>query len=198
TTTFRVTVGMIHGDEGQVFFKGEEISSLPMFQRARRGIGYLPQETSVFRGLTVRENLLAILETVPASPIEVASRLEDLIEEFGLRRVIESKASVLSGGEKRRLEVARAMITRPSLMLLDEPFSGVDPIAVQDLQAIIQHLKKRGIAVLLTDHNVRETLNATDHSYIIYDGRIIAQGTKQEILNDENARRYYLGDKFEM
>ncbi|MEM7168048.1 MAG: LPS export ABC transporter ATP-binding protein [Planctomycetota bacterium] len=198
TTTFRMTMGMIRADQGQVFFKSEEISSLPMYQRARRGMGYLPQESSVFRGLTVAENLMAILEAQKMSPVERTSRLDELITEFGLERVVDSKAGVLSGGEKRRLEVARALITRPALMLLDEPFSGVDPIAVSDLQEIILHLKRKGIGILLTDHNVRETLNTTDQSFIIYDGRIIAQGSKEEILADPNARRYYLGEKFEM
>ncbi len=198
TTTFRMTVGMIRADEGQVFFKNEEISSLPMYQRARRGMGYLPQETSVFRGLTVEQNLMAILETQALSSVERRTRLEELLGEFGLEKVAHSKASVLSGGEKRRLEVSRALITRPALILLDEPFSGVDPIAVAELQEIIRHLKQKGIGILLTDHNVRETLNTTDRSFIIYDGRIIAQGSKSEILADENARRYYLGEKFEM
>lgn len=198
TTTFRMTMGMIRADQGQVFFKGEEISSLPMFQRARRGMGYLPQETSVFRGLTVDENLMAIIETQPISTAERRARLAELLDEFGLDRVSASKAAVLSGGEKRRLEVARALITRPSLILLDEPFSGVDPIAVSDLQEIILHLKRKGIGVLLTDHNVRETLNTTDQSFIIYDGKIIAHGSKEEILADADARRYYLGERFEM
>lgn len=198
TTTFRMTMGMIRAEQGQVFLKGEEISSLPMYQRARRGMGYLPQESSVFRGLTVRENLLAILETQPLTGSERASRLDELLAEFGLEKVRDSRAGVLSGGEKRRLEVARALISRPTLMLLDEPFSGVDPIAVSDLQDIILHLKRKGIGVLVTDHNVRETLNTTDQSFIIFDGRIIAQGSKDEILADPNARRYYLGEKFEM
>ncbi|MFQ5653346.1 MAG: LPS export ABC transporter ATP-binding protein, partial [Planctomycetota bacterium] len=198
TTTFRMTIGMIRADQGQVFFKGEEISSLPMYQRARKGMGYLPQETSVFRGLSVWQNLLAILETQPVSQLEKEARLDELITEFGLERVVNTRAAVLSGGEKRRLEVARALISNPTLILLDEPFSGVDPIAVSDLQEIIQHLKRKGIGILLTDHNVRETLNATDRSFIIYDGRIIAHGTKEEILADPNARRYYLGEKFAM
>ena len=198
TTTFRMTMGMVKPDHGQVFFNAEEISSLPMYQRARRGMGYLPQEPSVFRGLTVKQNLTAILETQPLSAEERRQRLAELLAEFGLEKVAQSKSSVLSGGEKRRLEVARALITRPSLILLDEPFSGVDPIAVSDLQEIILHLKRKGIGVLLTDHNVRETLNTTDESYIIYDGKIIAHGTKETILQDANARRYYLGEKFEM
>lgn len=198
TTTFRMTMGMIHADEGQVFFGGEEISSLPMYMRSRRGMGYLPQESSIFRGMSVRENLMSILETQPMTRTEQNQRHDELIDEFGLQRVVDSNASVLSGGEKRRLEVARALITDPQLILLDEPFSGVDPIAVSDLQEIILHLKNKGIGILLTDHNVRETLNTTDESFIIYDGRIIAHGNKDEILQDQNARRYYLGDKFEM
>ncbi len=198
TTTFRMTMGMIRADQGQVFFNGEEISTLPMYQRARRGMGYLPQETSVFRGLTTRENLAAILETRPLSEPERADRLENLIEDFGLQRVADSRAEVLSGGEKRRLEVARALISDPSLILLDEPFSGVDPIAVADLQQVIRYLSDQGIGVLLTDHNVRDTLNVCDRSFIIYDGRIIAQGDREEILKDADARRYYLGEQFSM
>ncbi|MEO2150893.1 MAG: LPS export ABC transporter ATP-binding protein, partial [bacterium] len=170
TTTFRMAMGMIRSDQGQVFFNGEEISNLPMYQRARRGMGYLPQETSVFRGLTVRQNLTAILETRPLSEPERNARREQLIDEFKLNRVADSKAEFLSGGEKRRLEVARALVTEPDLILLDEPFSGVDPIAVADLQNMIRFLADRGIGVLLTDHNVRETLNVCDRSFIIYDG----------------------------
>lgn len=198
TTTFRMTMGMIRSDQGQVFFNGEEISTLPMYQRARRGMGYLPQETSVFRGLTTRQNLAAILETRPLSEPERADRLENLIEDFGLQRVADSRGEVLSGGEKRRLEVARALISEPSLILLDEPFSGVDPIAVADLQQVIRYLSDQGIGVLLTDHNVRDTLNVCDRSFIIYDGRIIAQGDQEEILKDSDARRYYLGEQFSM
>ncbi|MFN0058011.1 MAG: LPS export ABC transporter ATP-binding protein [Planctomycetota bacterium] len=198
TTSFRMTMGMVRPDNGHVFFGGEEISALPMYQRAQRGMGYLPQESSVFRGLSVRDNLLAILETRPLSPAERIDRLEELVQEFGLERVLESQSSVLSGGERRRLEVARSLITNPTLILLDEPFSGVDPIAVSDLQEVIFHLKQKGIGILLTDHNVRETLATTDRSYIIYDGRIIAHGDKDEILADPNARRYYLGERFEM
>ncbi|MDE0959484.1 MAG: LPS export ABC transporter ATP-binding protein [Planctomycetota bacterium] len=198
TTTFRMTMGMIRSDQGQVFFNGEEISNLPMYQRARRGMGYLPQETSVFRGLSVRQNLTAILETLPLSQPERQVRLEQLIEEFKLNRVADSKAEFLSGGEKRRLEVARALVTEPDLILLDEPFSGVDPIAVADLQNMIRFLAEQGIGVLLTDHNVRETLDVCDRSFIIYDGRIIAQGNQEQILQDADARRYYLGEQFSM
>lgn len=191
-------MGLIRSDQGQVFFNGEEISNLPMYQRARRGMGYLPQDTSVFRGLTVRQNLIAILETRPLSEPERNVRLGELIEEFGLSRVAESRAEFLSGGEKRRLEVARALVSEPDLILLDEPFSGVDPIAVADLQKMIRTLSERGIGVLLTDHNVRETLSVCDRSFIIYDGRIIAQGDQDQILQDADARRYYLGEQFSM
>ena len=191
-------MGLIRSDQGQVFFNGEEISNLPMYQRARRGMGYLPQDTSVFRGLTVRQNLIAILETRPLSEPERNVRLGELIEEFGLARIADSKAEFLSGGEKRRLEVARALVSEPDLILLDEPFSGIDPIAVADLQKMIRTLSERGIGVLLTDHNVRETLNVCDRSFIIYDGRIIAQGDQDQILKDADARRYYLGEQFSM
>ena len=198
TTTFRMTIGMIPADEGTISFLGHDITRWPMYRRARLGMGYLSQEPSVFRGLTVEANLTAILETTPLSPAERVRRRDELIEEFGLGRLLRSRAAVLSGGEKRRLEIARALITEPSLILLDEPFSGVDPIAVADIQQIIFRLKQRGIGILLTDHNVRETLNTTDRSFIILDGKIIAQGTKDEILADPNARRYYLGESFRM
>ena len=198
TTTFRMTVGMVSPDEGSIVFLGEDVTRWPMFRRARLGMGYLSQEPSVFRGLTVEANLSAILETTHLRPAERVRRRDELIEEFGLGRLLRSRAAVLSGGEKRRLEIARALITEPSLILLDEPFSGVDPIAVSDIQQIIFRLKERGIGILLTDHNVRETLNTTDRSFIILDGKIIAQGGKDEILADANARRYYLGESFRM
>jgi lipopolysaccharide export system ATP-binding protein len=198
TTTFRMTVGMIPADEGMIVFLGHDVTRWPMYKRARLGMGYLSQEPSVFRGLTVEQNLTAILETTPLRPAERVRKRDELIEEFGLGRLLRSRAAVLSGGEKRRLEIARALITEPSLILLDEPFSGVDPIAVADIQQIIFRLKQRGIGILLTDHNVRETLNTTDRSFIILDGKIIAHGTKEEILADPNARRYYLGESFRM
>ncbi len=198
TTTFRMTIGMIPADEGSICFLGQDVTRWPMFRRARLGMGYLSQEPSVFRGLTVEANLTAILETTSLTPAERVRRRDELVEEFGLGRLLRSKAAVLSGGEKRRLEIARALITEPSLILLDEPFSGVDPVAVADIQQIIFRLKGRGIGVLLTDHNVRETLNTTDRSFIILDGKIIAHGTKEEILADPNARRYYLGESFRM
>jgi len=198
TTTFRMTIGMIPADEGSIAFLSHDVTLYPMYRRARLGMGYLSQEPSVFRGLTVEANLTAILETTPLHPAERVRRRDELVEEFGLGRLLRSRAAVLSGGEKRRLEIARALITEPKLILLDEPFSGVDPIAVNDIQQIIFRLKQRGIGILLTDHNVRETLNTTDRSFIILDGKIIAQGTKEEILADPNARRYYLGESFRM
>ncbi len=198
TTSFRMTIGMIPADEGAIRFLGREVTRMPMFRRARLGMGYLSQESSVFRRLTVEDNLNAILETTPLSPGERVRRRDELVEEFGLGRLLRSKAEVLSGGEKRRLEIARSLITEPKLILLDEPFSGVDPIAVSEIRHIIFRLKQKGIGILLTDHNVRETLATTDKSYIILDGKIIAQGNKAEILSDPLARKYYLGEDFEM
>jgi len=198
TTTFRMTTGMITPDEGRVSFFGQDISRLPMYRRARLGMGYLSQETSVFRGLTVEENLEAILQIMPLTRRERQRRKEELMTEFGLAHLAHSRASVLSGGEKRRLEIARSLITNPRLLLLDEPFSGVDPIAVAEIQEIIYRLRDRGMAILLTDHNVRETLNTTNKSYIIYEGKIIAEGSRDEILANPAARKYYLGEKFTM
>ena len=199
TTTFRMSIGMIGADEGSIRFNGREVANMPMYKRARLGMGYLSQESSVFRGLTVEQNLNAILETTALRHSERVRLRDELVTEFGLEKLRGSKASVLSGGEKRRLEIARALITSPKLILLDEPFSGVDPIAVSDIQQIIFRLREeRGISILLTDHNVRETLNTTDRSFIILDGRIIAQGNRDEILSDKNARRHYLGEKFSM
>ena len=198
TTTFRMTIGMVTPDEGKIHFDGHEATHLPMYRRARLGMGYLSQESSVFRGLTTEQNLNAILELTPLSKKERVRRRDELVEEFGLGKLLHSKAAVLSGGEKRRLEIGRALIMKPKLILLDEPFSGVDPIAVQEIQHIIHRLKERGIGVLLTDHNVRETLSTTDRSFIILDGRIIAQGSQEDILSDPNARKYYLGERFRM
>ncbi len=198
TTTFRMTIGLIAPDEGSIRFKGEPVTKLPMYKRARLGMGYLSQEPSVFRGLTVAQNLNAILETTSLGYAERIRKRDELVEEFGLGKLLHSRAAVLSGGEKRRLEIARALITDPKLILLDEPFSGVDPIAVSDIQEIIFRLRDRGIGILVTDHNVRETLNTTDRSFIILDGRIIACGDREQILSNENARKYYLGEKFTM
>lgn len=198
TTTFRMTIGMITADEGRIHFFDRDVTRLPMYRRARLGMGYLSQESSVFRRLTVEQNLNAILETTPLSSGDRVRRRDELVEEFGLGRLLRSKAEVLSGGEKRRLEIARALITEPSLILLDEPFSGVDPIAVSEIRQIIFRLRDRGIGVLLTDHNVRETLATTDMSFIILDGKIIAQGDRDTILSDPLARQYYLGEDFHM
>lgn len=198
TTTFRMTIGMISPDEGKVQFFGQNITRLPMYKRARLGMGYLSQETSVFRGLTVEDNLEAILECTSYTRRERKRRKEELLEEFGLTNLVYSQAAVLSGGEKRRLEIARSLITNPRLLLLDEPFSGVDPIAVSEIQQIIYKLRDKGIGILVTDHNVRETLTTTNKSYIIYEGKILAHGSCDEILANDSARKYYLGENFSM
>ena len=198
TTSFRITVGMIEPDDGVVVFAGEDISHLPMYQRARRGIGYLSQEPSIFQRLTVQQNLLAILETI--AHLSKSARLEradELMARFGLEVNAQQLARTLSGGERRKLEIARALITNPRLLLLDEPFSGVDPIAVKDLQRAILKLRdERSISILLTDHNVRETLTVTDRSYILDEGTVLRQGTPKELITDEIVRRTYLGDTF--
>ncbi len=197
TTSFRITIGMIQPDGGRVVFNGEDIASLPMYKRAQRGIGYLSQEPSVFQRLSVRQNLLAILESMKLPRHERHVRADALLEQFGLTHLGEQMARNLSGGERRRLEIARALVTEPQLILLDEPFSGVDPIAVEGLQKEITRLREdHGIAILLTDHNVRETLSVTDRSYIIHEGRVIAEGRPRDLINDANVRRIYLGSTF--
>jgi len=198
TTSFRITVGMIDPEEGTVFFSGEDISRLPMYQRARRGIGYLSQEPSIFQRLTVEENLLAILETMKnLNRQQRKDRAGELMDHFGLTVNARQMARTLSGGERRKLEIARALVTNPQLILLDEPFSGVDPIAVQGLQKEILKLRDgQGISILLTDHNVRETLTVTDRSYIIDEGKVLRYGTPKELINDKLVRRTYLGDTF--
>ncbi len=198
TTTFRMTVGMVRPDEGKVFFKGRDVTDLPMYLRARFGLGYLSQEPSIFRGLSVEDNLYAILETLPLNRDGRKARCGTLLDELGLSKVRDQKARTLSGGERRRLEIARALILNPSLILLDEPFAGIDPIAVQDIQKLVRGLKSKGIAILLTDHNVRETLAITDRSIIIDDGKVIAQGTPREIVEDKAVRKAYLGEDFKM
>lgn len=236
TTTFYMTVGMIKPDGGQVFLDDEDITNDPMFLRARKGVGYLPQETSIFGKLTVRENIMAILEIVPGkksvngkgtrqtgnrrkqeignpgdrkrgiaranrrliSKSEQEDRANMLLDELGIRRLSDQKASVLSGGERRRLEISRALATEPSFILLDEPFAGVDPLAVIDIKNIIEHLKRRGIGVLISDHNVRETLGACDNAYILNDGKVIESGPPEKIASSETARRIYLGDAFRL
>lgn len=198
TTSFRMTMGIVTPDSGSVQFKGEEISTLPMFKRAQRGLGYLSQENSVFVRLSVEKNLLAILELIPRlSHADRKKRAQELMAQFGLLRNARQEARTLSGGERRKLEIARALITKPAIILLDEPFSGVDPIAVQDLQREITHLKRDlGLSFLLTDHNVRQTLEVTDRSYIIHEGKVIAEGAPRELINDQTVREAYLGTTF--
>jgi lipopolysaccharide export system ATP-binding protein len=198
TTTFYMIVGLVPPTEGHVFMGNEDVTRMPMYRRARRGIGYLPQEESIFRKLSVEENLLAILETLPMSESDRERRCDELLRDFGLEHVRENIAITLSGGEKRRVTIARALVTMPSLLLLDEPFSGVDPMAVHDIQEIILHLKQRGLGVLITDHNVRETLSVVDRAYIIEEGRVLSEGTREFLLNDPIAREIYLGHRFTM
>ena len=198
TTTFLMTVGMVTPESGTIRFRGQDVTRLPMFRRAHLGIGYLAQEPSIFRRLTVEENILAILETRKLSRAEREIRLEELLAELDLARLRKNRADTLSGGERRRLEITRALVTNPSLILLDEPFAGVDPIAVADVQEIVQKLSRRGIGVLLTDHNVRETLSITNRAYIIYEGKIIERGSAQELIRNQLVRKVYLGDRFDM
>ncbi len=196
TTSFYMIVGLIPPDSGRVLLDGEDITALPMYERARRGISYLPQEPSVFRRLTVEENLAAILEMLPLTGAERRARLDQLIEQMGLEKVRRNKGYMLSGGERRRVEIARSLVIQPSFLLLDEPFSGIDPIQVLELQRIIFDLKRSGIGVLVTDHNVRETLAVTDRAYIINNGRIFRAGTPQALGSDPEVRRVYLGETF--
>jgi len=198
TTTFHMVVGLVRPNEGHVSLDGTDITRLPMYKRARRGIGYLAQETSVFRELTVESNLHAVLEFQPISAKERDARVESLLREFGLDRVRDSKGYSLSGGERRRCEIARALATEPKFFLLDEPFAGVDPIAVEDIQEIVGGLKERGIGVLITDHNVHETLAITDRAYLLYEGQILKQGTAEELAADPEVRKRYLGEKFSL
>jgi lipopolysaccharide export system ATP-binding protein len=198
TTTFYILVGLARPDSGRVLLNDEEITDLPMYLRARSGISYLPQEPSVFRQLTSEENLLAVLETLPLTPEQQRDRLEELLAQMGLETVRTSKAYTLSGGERRRLEIARSLTLQPSFILLDEPFSGIDPLTVKDLQELIRDLAKSGIGVLITDHNVRETLSVTDRAYILKSGKIFRKGRPDELSNDAEVRRVYLGDHFRL
>ncbi len=199
TTSFRMVVGMVRPDEGQVVLEDRDITRLPIYKRARRGIAYLPQEPSIFRRMTVEDNLLAVLETIRMSRADRHARMDMLIGELELEKVRKSRAEVLSGGERRRLEIARSLVHDPALLLLDEPFAGVDPITVQEIQGILRRLKEsKGIAILLTDHNVRETLAITDRSYIIAAGKILRHGTPSVLVADEVVRRTYLGEGFYM
>jgi len=198
TTTFYMTIGLINPDGGQVFLNDEDITDDPMFIRARKGIGYLPQETSIFRKLTVKQNVMAILETFRMPKAKREAIAKSLLDELGIRHLSEQPASVLSGGERRRLEITRALATNPSFILLDEPFAGIDPLAVIDIKNIISHLKKRGIGILISDHNVRETLGACDTAYILCDGKVIESGEPERIAKSEKACRVYLGDEFRL
>jgi lipopolysaccharide export system ATP-binding protein len=198
TTTFNMVVGIVKPDEGAVKFDGRDIASLPMHKRARLGIGYLTQEPSVFRKLTVEENILAILETCRLSAAERAVRLKYLLEELDLTPIAKSMAYQISGGEKRRLEITRALVTSPKMLLLDEPFSGIDPIAVYEVQKIVRRLKERGLGILITDHNVRETLKLIDRGYIIHKGQVLVEGSSEFLANDPKAREIYLGPEFNL
>jgi len=198
TTSFYMMVGLLPADRGRIFLEGDEITGLPMYQRCRRGVGYLPQESSVFRKLTVEENILAILETQDFSRTERRERLAELLAELGLTDLASYPAYTLSGGERRRLEITRALVTSPRYLLLDEPFTGIDPIAIGDIQEIVARLRDRGIGILITDHNVRETLAITDRAYILYEGKVLVSGTASEIAANPRAREIYLGEKFSL
>ena len=198
TTTFYMITGMIKPNEGRIFFNDENITKVPIFRRARMGIGYLSQEPSVFRKLTVEENILAILESLKIDGHERKKRLQSLLNELSISHLAKQKAYTLSGGERRRVEITRALVTQPKFILLDEPFAGIDPIAVEDIQKIVGHLKEKGIGVLITDHNVHETLSITDRSYLLYEGKILKSGTSEFLANDEEARKIYLGKQFRL
>ena len=198
TTIFYMITGLVAADRGQISLDGLPITQLPMYQRARLGIGYLPQEASIFRGLTVEDNIRAVLEVAEPDRKERARKLESLLEEFDIARLRKSPSIALSGGERRRCEIARALASSPTFMLLDEPFAGIDPIAVGDIQDLVKHLKQRGLGVLITDHNVRETLGLIDRAYIAHSGRILTEGTPEEIVANPEARRLYLGEDFRL
>ncbi|MBR1661093.1 MAG: LPS export ABC transporter ATP-binding protein [Acidaminococcaceae bacterium] len=198
TTTFYMVVGIAKPDAGTVMLDGQDISQLPMYQRAQLGIGYLPQEASIFRKMTVEENLMSILETTALSHEEQIQKMEALIEEFDIGHIRNSIGTALSGGERRRVEIARSLATDPAFILLDEPFAGIDPIAVADIQSMIAHLAKRGIGILITDHNVRETLSIVDKAYILASGKVLLHGDSESIANDPVAKKYYLGENFRM
>jgi len=198
TTSFYMIVGLINPNSGKVFFDGDDISNLPMYKRAQLGIGYLAQEASIFRKMTVEDNLLSVLEMTNLSKSEQKQKCEDLLNEFGLKKIRKNIGGLLSGGERRRTEIARCLATDPSFILLDEPFAGVDPIAVEDIQEIVSKLKEKNIGILITDHNVHETLSITDRAYLLYDGEILKSGTSEELVSDEMVRKLYLGRNFEL
>lgn len=198
TTTFYMITGMVRPTDGRIFLGDIEITKLPMYKRARLGVGYLSQEPSIFRRLTVEQNILAILETLPISSTERRQRLAELLDELNISHLAKNLAYTLSGGERRRVEITRALVTKPKFILLDEPFAGVDPIAVEDIQGIVKGLKQRGIGVLITDHNVHETLSITERAYLLYGGTVLKSGTAEFLANDPEARKLYLGDKFRL
>ena len=198
TTSFYMIVGLVRPNSGRVIFDGKDVTRMPMFKRARSGMGYLPQEESIFRKLTVEQNIMAILETTDMTKAQRKARCEELLHQFGIEHIAKNTALTLSGGEKRRLTIARSLVTNPSLLMLDEPFSGVDPIAVFDVQQIISNLRDAGLAILITDHNVRETLAIVDRAYLIFEGRVESEGPKDFLLNDPVSRKLYLGESFSM
>ncbi|GAA4470386.1 LPS export ABC transporter ATP-binding protein [Nemorincola caseinilytica] len=198
TTSFYMVVGIVKPDQGQVFLDNEEITKLPMYKRAKMGVGYLPQETSIFRKMSVADNIAAVLEMTKLTRAEQQRKLEELLDEFHLQHVRKSPGDVLSGGEKRRTEIARALAVNPKFILLDEPFAGIDPIAVEDIQSIVATLKYKNIGILITDHNVQETLSITDRAYLLFEGRILKAGTAEDLAADEQVRKVYLGQNFEL
>jgi lipopolysaccharide export system ATP-binding protein len=198
TTSFYMIVGLIQATRGKVYINNRDVTQVPMYMRARMGIGYLPQEPSIFRRLSVEDNLMAVAETLPSSHAERREIVARGLEELSLTRLAKQRAYTLSGGERRRLEIARALVTRPKFLLMDEPFSGVDPISVQDVQNIVRDLKTRGIGVLITDHNVRETLSIVDRAYLMHNGKVLCQGTSEQLINDPDSRKFYLGESFKM
>lgn len=198
TTSFHSVIGLVEVDEGSVTIDGQDVSNWPVYRRARYGLGYLPQESSIFRGLTVEENIRAVLEVAEPNPPAVKDRLEELLSEFGLKKIRHAPAPALSGGERRRVEIARALASRPVYMMLDEPFAGVDPIAVNDVRKLVANLTEKGIGVLITDHNVRETLSIVDRACILHDGSIIMEGTPEEIVENDEVRKVYLGENFSL
>ena len=198
TTTFYMVLGLLKPDRGRIMLNGEDVTDLPVYKRARKGLGFLPQEPSIFRKLTVEQNVMAILEILDLSEEERQQRLESLLQELDLTHLAKSKAYTLSGGERRRAEITRSLVTSPDFMLLDEPFAGIDPIAIADIQAIIAKLKVKGVGVLITDHNVRETLKIVDRAYLIHEGKVLVSGTASELASDERAREIYLGERFSL
>lgn len=198
TTTFYMVLGLLKPDRGRVMLNGEDVTDLPVYKRARKGLGFLPQEPSIFRKLTVEQNVMAILEILDLSEEERQQRLDSLLQELDLTHLAKSKAYTLSGGERRRAEITRSLVTSPDFILLDEPFAGIDPIAIADIQAIIARLKVKGVGVLITDHNVRETLNIVDRAYLIHEGKVLVSGTANELASDERAREIYLGERFSL